>query len=100
MNKLLFVSVVVPAIAAFGDTVKLAALVLDAQTESPVSGAEVCAGFKTDNGLLAKDRYSYEFKRYVTDKTGRVEIRGTSNSGKAGVNESFKRYNMGKFHLP
>ena len=85
MNKLLFFSVAVTTLASFGDTVKLGALVLDAQTAAPVAGAEVRAGFKTDNGLLARDRYSYEFKKYVTDKTGRVEIGGTSNSGKAGI---------------
>lgn len=86
MKRELFIALAfVSAFNSFGDKVRFSAQVLDAQTGNPVSGAEVSAGFKTDNGFIAKDRYSYEFKRYVVDSTGRAQIQGQSNTGDAGA---------------
>ena len=68
----------------FGDTVKFAVKVLDEQTGLPVSGVKVSAGFTTDRGLLARDRYTCEFKQYETDADGLIAARGTSNCGEAG----------------
>lgn len=85
MEKLLTIMFAVAvASETFGDTVKFAVKVLDEQTGLPVSGVKVSAGFTTDRGLLARDRYTCEFKQYETDADGLIAARGTSNCGEAG----------------
>lgn len=85
MNSSIITAIVIlVAFASFGDAVRFAVQVLDERTALPVPGVEVSGGFKTDRGVWSRDRYAYEYKQYVTDKSGRVEIRGKSNCGEAG----------------
>lgn len=85
MEKFLTIMFVVAvAFETLADTVKFAVKVLDEQTGLPVPGVKVSAGFTTDRGLLARDRYTCEFKQYETDADGLIAARGTSNCGEAG----------------
>lgn len=85
MEKFLTIMFVVAvAFETLADTVKFAVKVLDGQTGLPVPGVKVSAGFTTDRGLLARDRYTCEFKQYETDADGLIAARGTSNCGEAG----------------
>ena len=86
MNKLACVCIIAFVnCASWGDTVKFGVLVLDSQTDLPVPGAVIKAGFEEDGGVWARDRYKCTFKQYVSDNKGYVRIQGTSNNGEAGA---------------
>ena len=86
MNKLACVCIIAFAnCASWGDTVKFGVLVLDSQTDMPVSGVVVKAGFEEDRGVWARDRYKCTFKQYITDNNGCAQVQGSSNNGEAGA---------------
>lgn len=85
MKKLLLVMFAIAvSCESLGDAVKFSVQVLDEETERPVSGVNVSAGFDMDKGVLARDRFTCEFKQYETDESGLIKARGSSNSGGAG----------------
>ena len=86
MNKLTCVCVIAfVTCAIWGDTVKFRVLVLDSQTDLPVPGAVINAGFEEDRGVWARDRYKCTFKQYVSDNNGCAQVQGSSNNGEAGA---------------
>lgn len=86
MNKLTCVCLIAfVTCASWGDTVKFGVLALDSQTDLPVPGAVIKAGFEEDRGVWARDRYKCTYKQYVSDNKGCVRIQGTSNNGEAGA---------------
>ena len=85
MKKLLFVMFAIAvSYESFGDAVKFSVQVLDEETERPVSGVKVSAGFDMDKGVSARDRFTCEFKQYETNESGLIKAWGSSNSGGAG----------------
>lgn len=86
MNKLACVCIIaLMTFASWGDTVKFGVLALDSQTDLPVPGVVVKAGFEEDRGVWARDRYKCTFKQYITDNNGCTQIQGSSNNGEAGA---------------
>ena len=86
MKKLMCVcAIAFVACTSFGDAVKFGVLVLDSQTNLPVPGAGIKAGFEEDRGVWSRDRYKCTFKQYVSDSNGYARVQGTSNNGEAGA---------------
>ncbi len=71
-------------LAGMGDTAKIAACVLDAETRRPLAGVEMCALFERDNGWGAwKGSPSPVEVKCSTDREGMCRAEGRTNNGRA-----------------